>query len=100
MIAYHTGDMHHTRAIGSYQRKEDLRVDFALQGRIPDSEPLLLERDQMLKPREQKRVNILWVVGPRNEATDKHPILLVTLGGREIQQYPDVDPTGRGFLGI
>jgi len=52
MIAYHASNVHHTRAISGYQGEEHLRIDFALQCRIPDSQPFLLESDQMLEPRK------------------------------------------------
>jgi len=54
VIAYKPSDMHHTRAVSHYQRKEDFRLHFMLEGSIPDPQPLLLKRNQMLKPREQE----------------------------------------------
>jgi hypothetical protein len=45
MIAYHTGDVHHTGTISGYQREENLGLQFALQSRIPDSQSFLLESD-------------------------------------------------------
>ena len=54
MIAHQASYMHHTRSICSEQRKENFRPKFALESAIPDLQALLLQRDQVLQPWEQK----------------------------------------------
>jgi hypothetical protein len=100
MIAHKPGDMHHTWSIGSNQHEEDLGSHFALKLSVPDPKPLLLKCDQMLKPREQERIQILGVIWAWDEAADKNVVLLVAQCGREIQKDPYVDPTGRELFSI
>jgi hypothetical protein len=39
----------------------------------------------VLQTREEKRVDILWIVWARNEATNEYKVLLVTQRWREIE---------------
>src|SRR6266850_2646496 len=77
MIAHEPSDVHYTRPISSNRCEENLRSQFALERSIPDPQPLLLKANQMLKPGEQERVKILWIIRTRNKATNKHMVLLV-----------------------
>jgi hypothetical protein len=94
MIAYKPSDMHHTWPIGSNQCEEDLGSHFTLKRSIPDPKPLLLKCDQMLKPREQERVEILGVIWTWDKPTNKYVVLLVAQHWGEIQQDPDIDLAG------
>jgi len=54
----------------------------------------------VLQPQEQKQVYILQVVRTRNEPANKNELLLVSHRGREVEEDPKLDPTGRGLLRI
>jgi hypothetical protein len=54
----------------------------------------------MLQPWEQKQVYILQVVQTRNKPANKNKLLLVSHRGQEVEEDPNIDPTGRGLLCI
>ena len=77
--------MHHTGSIGREQCEKYFRVHLVLEGTVPESETFHLERSKMIQPQKQKRVYILGVIGPRNEAANKDMLLLVLSVRSEVE---------------
>ena len=100
MVPHKASDMHHSRSICGDQRKEDPRVHFVLKCRVPNCQGFLLEGSKMSKTRKQEYVDVFRIIWPRNNPSNKNVLLLITYGGRQIQQDPDVNPACRFLLGI
>ena len=85
MIPHKASYVHHARTIRGDQGKEDPRVQFALEHRVPDHYGLPLESSKMSKTGKQEGVEILRIIQPRNKTPNQDMFLLVTSSGGQIQ---------------
>ena len=77
--------MHHARPIRGQEGEEDLGFDFMLKGTVPDTKAFALKRDEVMKPRQQERIEVFRVVGPRDKAPDENVSFLVASRRLQVQ---------------
>ncbi len=79
MITNQTCDVHYARSVYSQKCKEDLRFNFMLKGTVPDPKAFMLKCNEMVKPRQQERIQVFGIVGPRYNASNEDVLFLVAL---------------------
>jgi hypothetical protein len=77
--------VHHARPIRGQEHKEDLRFDFTLKGTVPDTKAFTLKHNKVMEPRQQERIKVFRVVGPRNKAPDENMSFLVASRRLQVQ---------------
>jgi len=77
--------VHHARPVRGQEREEDLRFDFTLKGTVPDTKAFALKHDEVMKPRQQERIKVFRVVGPRNKAPNENVSFLVASRRLQVQ---------------